>query len=228
MAAASSTDRARLAERLAGVYLLTPDASSVAFAAVVRTVQAALAGGVRAVQYRNKRATAAERLAQARALREATQAHDALLIVNDDVDVAIASNADGVHLGRDDGDIAAARQRLPSGLLCASCYADLDLAQRAVAAGADAIAFGSLFASTTKPDAVHAPLELLRQARRRFPDQRIIGIGGIGATNIERVAAAGAHAAALISAIFEAPDARGAAEALLQQFNRGRTQHDKE
>ena len=91
----------------------------------------------------------------------------------------------------------------------------------AVAEGADAIAFGSMFPSTTKPQAVRAALELLADARRRWPTRRVIAIGGIDGGNIRQVAAAGAHAAALISAVFDAADPGRAAAALVHTFNEG-------
>jgi len=218
------TERARLA----GVYLLTPDAVGRAFDRVLDVVEQALAAGVRVVQYRNKRADAPEREQQARALVRLAQAAGALAIVNDRVELARAVGADGVHLGRDDGDVRAARALLPDGLLGVSCYDDPARAARAVADGADAIAFGSVFPSSTKPQAVRAPLELLADARRRWPAQRVIAIGGIDGGNIRQVAAAGAHAAALISAVFDAHDPGRAAAALVHMFNEGQESHESQ
>jgi thiamine-phosphate pyrophosphorylase len=152
--------------------------------------------------------------------------HGALFVVNDDIDLAIELEADGVHLGRDDGDIAMARTRLPRQLLGVSCYNDLQRARRAVDAGADLLAFGSVFASVTKPAAVRASLGMLRDARERFPQQRVIAIGGIDATNIGSVSTAGAHAAALISAVFDAGDPGQAVRTLQKEFNEGLIQHD--
>src|SRR5512139_1322859 len=146
------TDRARIA----GVYLLTPDAVGGAFDRVLGVVDQALAAGVCVVQYRNKRADARERERQARALVQLVQSAGALAIVNDRVELAVAVGADGVHLGRDDGDVRAARALMPDGLLGASCYDDLERAAHVVTGGADAIAFGSMFPSATKPQAVHA------------------------------------------------------------------------
>jgi len=154
--------------------------------------------------------------------------HGALFVVNDDVDLALELQADGVHLGRDDDAAAAARARLPHALLGVSCYNEINRARRAVAAGADILAFGSVFASATKPAAVRAPLALLRQARSDFPHQRIVAIGGINALNIAMVSAAGAHAAAVIGAVFDTPDAAAAAKCLQEGFNQGLAQHESQ
>ena len=213
---------------LAGVYLLTPDAVGTAFDRVLAVVHEALAAGVKVVQYRNKLADGHERERQARALVRLVQSAGGVAIVNDRVALAAAVGADGVHLGRDDGDVRAARRALPEGLLGVSCYDELARAEQAVADGADAIAFGSMFPSTTKPGAVRASLELLRTARRRWPTRRVIAIGGIDGGNIHEVAEAGAHAAALISAVFDADDPRRAAAGLVHLFNEGRARHESQ
>lgn len=218
------TDRAALA----GVYLLTPDAVGSAFDRVLAVVDQALAAGVKVVQYRNKTADAPEREKQARALVRLVQSAGALAIVNDRVDLAVAVGADGVHLGRDDGDVRNARYRLPDGLVGVSCYDELQRAERAVDDGADAIAFGSMFPSTTKPQAVSASLELLATARTLWPTRRVIAIGGIDGGNIHEVAEAGAHAAALISAVFDARDPGRAAAELVHLFNEGQLRHESQ
>lgn len=204
-----------------GVYLLTPDADVSSFADVLRVLTIALEEGVTVVQYRNKMAGNESRPREARQLVKLAQAAGALAIINDDVDLAAAVGADGVHLGREDGDAATARKRLSDRLLGVSCYDDLARASRAVDAGADAIAFGSIFASTSKPAATTAPIAVLSAARERFADRRVLAIGGIDATNIARVAAAGAHAAAVIAAVFSAPEPRAAIRALIEQFSIG-------
>ena len=133
-----------------------------------------------------------------------------------------------MHLGRDDGEVREARLLMPDGLLGVSCYDEIERAAEAVADGADAIAFGSMFPSSTKPNAVRAPLELLKTARNRWPTRRIIAIGGIDNGNIHEVAEAGAHAAALITAVFDASDPRRAAADLLHRFNEGRERHESQ
>lgn len=215
-----------------GVYLITPDWDDTA--RLLAATAAALRGGVRWLQYRNKRAAAELRRAQARALRELTLTHGAGLVVNDDVDLAISSLADGVHIGRDDPDPRPRLARELTGkeageagmLIGVSCYDDFGRAQKAAAAGADYVAFGSLFTSPTKAAAVRAPLALLTRARRSA--MRVVGIGGIDASNIAHVSAAGAHAAALISAVYAQEDPERAARELIEQFNRGETEYESQ
>ncbi|MGZ8255766.1 MAG: thiamine phosphate synthase [Burkholderiaceae bacterium] len=218
------TDRTRLS----GVYLLTPDAVGAAFDRGLTVVEGALAAGVKVVQYRNKLAGERERERQARALVELVQSAGAVAIINDCTGLAAAVGADGVHLGRDDGDVGRARRTMRDGLLGVSCYNDLTRAEHAVVEGADAIAFGSMFPSSTKPGAVRAPLDLLSTARNRWPTRRVIAIGGIDRGNIIEVAQAGAHAAALISAVFDAADPRRAAGELLHLFNEGQQGHESQ
>jgi thiamine-phosphate pyrophosphorylase len=217
------------AARLAGVYLLTPDTDEHGFERVLEVTRQAMDAGVRVLQYRNKSASRERRGDEARRLLALAHSAGALAIVNDDLDIAVAAGADGLHLGREDDSLEIARAQLKNGrLLGASCYDDLERARRAVAAGADVLAFGSIFASSTKPAAVRAPLALLTQARERWPALRIVAIGGINAPNIGEVAAAGAHAAAVISAVFDAADPRFAAEELIRQFERGRLRHESQ
>ncbi len=205
---------------LAGIYLLTPDSRG--FETVLAVVEQSLDAGVRAVQYRDKTADEAQRIDRVCQLVALTHAADALLIVNDSIEIAMSAGADGVHLGRDDGAVADARRRLPHQLIGVSCYNQLDRARAAIAAGADAIAFGSMYPSATKPAALRAPVSLLSEARAAWPQQRIIAIGGINAENVATVAAAGAHAAAVLDAIFGAENPAHAARELVRRFDQGR------
>lgn len=200
-----------------GLYALTPDEPDTTMLAV--KVRAAIAGGATAVQYRNKQASAKLRQEQALTLAALCRSAEVPLLVNDDVDLALAVDAAGVHLGRDDGDLAAARRRLgPGRLLGASCYDRLELAERAVAAGADHVAFGSVFASPTKPGAVRAPLALLGAARKLGVP--IVAIGGITLENAPLAIAAGADAIAVITALFDAGDVAARARAFTELFTR--------
>jgi thiamine-phosphate pyrophosphorylase len=174
-------------------------------------VEAALEGGVRLVQYRNKQAPAPLRRAQAAELLRICRAYGAKLIVNDDVWLAVEIGADGAHIGRDDlhdGDLATARDALGSKrFLGVSCYNDLKRAEAAAEAGADYIGVGSIFVSATKPHASHASLEILAEARRRF-DLPVAAIGGITVGNAGQVVSAGADMLAVISDLFNAMDIR--------------------
>lgn len=205
------------AERLRGLYAVTPEESDTALLAA--KLRAALAGGVRVVQYRNKSQDRQLRREQAAALLELCKASGAAFIINDDLELALAVGADGVHLGRDDGDIAAARQALgPARLLGASCYNRLELARRALVQGADHVAFGSVFASPTKPDAERAAPVLFTEARRQF-DAPLVAIGGITVANAAEVIAAGADSIAVISALFDAPRIEDRAREFTALFN---------
>ena len=204
------------AGRLRGLYAITPDEPDTAV--LVEKLRAALAGGACVVQYRNKSTDKALRSGQAAALLALCREAGATFIVNDDLALALAIGADGLHLGRDDGDIAAARRALgPARLLGASCYNRLELARHALEQGADHLAFGSVFASPTKPGAVRAPLTLFAEARSLgLP---LVAIGGITAENAPQVIAAGADAIAVISALFDAPRIEARARQFATLFN---------
>ena len=185
-------------------------------------VKAALDGGTPFVQYRNKMASRPLRRAQAAEMLRICRAAGAKLIINDDVWLAVEIGADGAHLGRDDapgGSLAAARDALgPKRILGVSCYNELARAEEAAAAGADYLAFGSMFSSRTKPAAVRAPLEMLGEARRRF-GLPIAAIGGITLENAPELIAAGADILAVVSDLFDAMDIKARAEAYQELFN---------
>lgn len=176
-------------------------------------VGALLRGGAALVQYRAKQVPAARRHAEAAGLLALCRAHRVPLIVNDDLDLAVAIGADGVHLGRDDAPLAVARQRLgPDAIVGVSCYAEFGRARAAAAGGADYVAFGSLFASPTKPAAPRAPLALLGRARRELA-LPVCAIGGITLANAGQALAAGSDLLAVISDLAEAPDPQAQAAA---------------
>jgi thiamine-phosphate pyrophosphorylase len=203
--------------KLNGLYALTPDLAETA--ELLRRVGQALLGGVRLVQYRNKAADLALRQAQAAALLQLCRAHGATLLINDDLPLAIALGADGVHLGGEDGDLAAARAALgPGKLLGVSCYDEMERAREAKRVGADYVAFGSFFASPTKPAAVRAPLTLPAAAKAEL-GLPVCAIGGITLENARRLIVAGADLLAVISDLFEAPDIRARAAAYTSLFN---------
>ena len=201
---------------ISGLYAVTPDLADTA--ALVAAAEAALAGGARLLQYRNKQASETLRLEQARALLPPCRRHRVPLVINDDLDLALAVGADGLHLGAEDGSLAAARARLGAGrMLGASCYDRLELALEAERLGADYVAFGSFFPSSVKPAAVRAPLRLLTNAKRRLT-LPVVAIGGITLENAPELIAAGADSVAVISALFDADDVRGAARRFCTLF----------
>lgn len=187
-----------------GLYAITPEAAEAA--PLLAGVEAALCGGCRLLQFRDKASPMTERVARARALRALTRRHGARLIVNDDLALAALVDADGVHLGGSDGDLRAARAILgPDKILGASCYADFAAARAAAAAGVDYVAFGAVYPSPTKPEAVRAPLALFAQARQELP-AACCAIGGITLDNAPPLIAAGADLLAVITDLFSAPD----------------------
>jgi thiamine-phosphate pyrophosphorylase len=186
--------------KLRGLYAITPDGPG--SGALVGKVRLALEGGIALLQYRRKMISKEMRREEAGELAQLARAHKVPFIVNDDVELALAVAADGVHLGRDDADVALSKKRLPGKIVGASAYNDIDLARKAVRAGADYVAFGSVFASPTKPGAVRAPLSL-------FGNDLCVplcAIGGITLDNAPDVIAAGADLLAVISDLFDAPD----------------------
>lgn len=194
---------------LKGLYAVTPDLTDTAD--LLRRVEQALLGGVRLVQYRNKLGAMALRQEQGTALATLCHRYAARLIINDDLALALQTDADGAHLGREDGDLAAARAALgPGKLLGVSCYDDMARAREAGRIGADYVAFGSFFASPTKPAAVRAPLTLLAEARNEL-GLPVCAIGGITLQNAPQLISAGADLLAVITDLFEAQDIAGRA-----------------
>lgn len=198
-----------------GLYAVTPDTEDTAKLAGM--VSEAIAGGATLVQYRNKVATPELRFEQATTLLRICRDGNALLIVNDDTDLAVRIGARGLHLGREDGNIAAARARLPDALIGASCYRDIGNALEAKRQGADYVAFGSFFASPTKPSAVRSPLSTIGDAKRAV-GLPVVAIGGITIENTPQLIAAGVDAVAVITALFSAPSIRRAAEGFTALF----------
>lgn len=202
--------------RLRGLYAVTPEDPDEAH--LLSTVECALMGGVRVLQYRDKTHDSACRLRRARLLAGLCRQYNACFIVNDDLELALSVGANGVHLGSGDGSLAEARRALPAGaVLGASCYDDFERARAAVAAGADYVAFGAVYPSSTKPLAVRAPLELFRRCRVDLGVPSC-AIGGITLANAAPLLAAGADMLAVVTDLFSAPDIAGRAQAYQHLF----------
>jgi thiamine-phosphate pyrophosphorylase len=180
-----------------------------------------LQGGARVLQLRMKRTPLREALEAARAVAQACHRAGALLLVNDRVDLALLSGADGVHVGDEDLPPAEARALLGPGRLVGVTVRDAAGAARALAAGADHVGLGPVFATGTK--VVAAPtLGLARLAEEvRASPLPVVAIGGVGLANIEGVAAAGAHCAAVASDALLARDVAERVRALTRAFDRG-------
>ena len=195
-----------IARRLKGVYAITPKCRDLT--ALCAMCQAALQGGARLVQYRDEYSPPHERLNRARALLNLCRQYKAFLIINNDIDLALAANADGAHLGRDDGNIANARRYIGQQFIIgATCHARLDWAHAAIADGADYCAFGSVFSSTTKPQATHCPLSIITRAKIEGITP-IVAIGGITKHNAAQVFSAGADAVAIGAGLFNESNIR--------------------
>ena len=200
-----------------GLYLITPDDADTA-SLLARTAPL-LAAGATWLQYRNKTAGDALRRQQASALQALCVDAGVPLIVNDDVRLAKAIGAAGVHLGEDDGDIAAARVLLGAeAIIGASCYNRLELAQAAAVAGANYVAFGAFFPTRSKTGTRQASLNLLLQAASLGVPR--VAIGGITPDNARSLVEAGADLVAVISGIYDATDPVAAVHTYLQCFSR--------
>ena len=199
-----------------GLYAITEDEADTQ--RLLDRTALVLGAGAAWLQYRNKAADARARERQARALQPLCRKHGVPLIINDDWHLAAAIGADGAHLGSEDGELVAAREALgPTALLGASCYDDPTLAQRAVFAGADYVAFGAFFPSPTKPHARRATTDLLT-ATANLGVLRV-AIGGITPDNARPLLAAGADLIAVISGVFGAADPAQATRDYLSCFD---------
>ena len=196
--------------RLTGLYVIT-DAAVTDPQQLEAQVALAIRGGARIVQYRDKSQEHARRLKCAERLATLCHRHRVALIINDDIELARASGAQGVHLGREDGALERARARLPSdAIIGISCYDALDRAQAAQSGGAGYVAFGRFFPSQSKPEATPADPSLLIQARKML-ELPIVAIGGITPDNGRSLLEAGADMLAVINGVFGQPDIQQAA-----------------
>lgn len=207
--------------RAAGLYLVTEEALSGAWTSE-QIAGAALAAGVRIIQIREKEGTARRALEIAMALRGVTRERGALLLVNDRLDLALAAEADGVHLGQDDLPVATARLLLGPDALIGLSITDPEQLDAPDVRGADYLGVGAVFPTGSKSDARHTGLALVAAARAAV-DVPIVAIGGITRENAAETVRAGADVLAVISAIAAAPDPGSAARRLLEavQINRG-------
>jgi thiamine-phosphate pyrophosphorylase len=205
-------------DRLKGLYAIT-DQQLITEENFSESVEATLQGGTRIIQYRDKSNEQNKRLQQALTLRALCHQYHAICIINDDIELAKAVNAHGVHLGKDDFSLTKARQVLgKNAIIGASCYNDLDRAIAAEKDKADYVAFGAIFSSATKPEANVAGLDIITKAKQQLSIP-VCTIGGITQENIQQVIQHGADMAAVISGIFSASDIKQSSTALSRFFN---------
>ena len=199
------------------IYLVTDD-YYLNMDGVYRVIELALQNGVTLLQYRAKEYSSRKMLRDAKLLKELSRKYDVPLIVNDRLDIALAVDADGLHVGQDDLPMDVARRYLGEKIIgvSATCY---DEAKEAVLLGADYVGVGPVFPTLTKKDAKPpCGLEEMQRLKKDFPGTPLIAIGGIDLTNIKDVIKAGIDGAAIISAIFGSSDTSGAVRQFAQIF----------
>lgn len=202
--------------KISGLYSITPDETNTNL--LLAKVEAALQGGASILQYRNKLADHNLQTQQAKAIQALCKQYQVPFIINDSVELCAMLNADGVHIGADDGNIAEVREKIGANkLLGASCYNRFELAQSAQQAGASYVAFGACFASSTKPHAPVASLDLFKQAKAQLHIPTV-AIGGITLSNAPSVIQAGADSIAVINAIFGQVDVKTTTQQFAQLF----------
>lgn len=203
--------------QLRGLYAIT-DNTLIPAHRFIETVEQAIAGGARIIQYRDKSDNKMLQAEQAYALSKLCRKKNVLFLINDDVALAKHVGANGVHLGNKDTPMCIARALLGENVVVGiSCYNQLSLAQRAVSVGAAYVAFGSFFQSSTKPEAVLADPNLLREAKKTI-QKPIVAIGGITPENGQDLISAGADCLAVVSGLFAQPDVTAAARRYTKLF----------
>lgn len=207
-----------MSTKLKGIYALTDPNWMPTLNDCLKQVEQALRGGICLVQYRNKLATAAQRQTEATALHALCSDYQRPLIINDHLELAVQLQC-GVHLGQSDGSLQLARETLgPDAIIGATCHNSLEHAERAIAAGASYIAFGSLFPSKTKPQAQCADLSTLSQAKARWPDIPVTGIGGITLDNLSQIKTTHADLIAVVESIWNTNNIEQRARALKNRW----------
>lgn len=206
--------------RLSGLYGITDPQLLPNIDTLLSSVEQALQGGMNILQYRAKTASDKVKLQQAEALKQLCTRHQALFIINDDVDLAIKVQADGIHVGRDDLSITAVRKQLGEKMIIGcSCYNRLDLAIKAQRQGADYVAFGRFFPSQTKPQAIQANTALIKQAKLQL-DVPLCVIGGITSRNASELIDQGADMIAVIDDLFSTLDIYQQAKCFVKLFDK--------
>ncbi|MDX8405461.1 MAG: thiamine phosphate synthase [Mariprofundus sp.] len=200
------TDSAVAEKRVSGIYGILP--ADLDTDDLLGRAEAALKGGLRILQFRDKKSGYQRALKRAKALRRLTADYKACFIVNDSVQMALDTGADGVHLGRDDlQNLTQLRLEVGRALIVGvTCRMDAALARHVLRDGADYVAFGAVWATHSKPEVPVIGLPRLMKARQMFPDADLCAIGGIHAGNVVQIKAAGADCAAVISGLFAADD----------------------
>jgi thiamine-phosphate pyrophosphorylase len=212
-------------KQLTGLYVII-DTETLGFKGEVDAARKAINGGARVIQLRDKQRSKGELLAIAKKLRDLCRKFNALFIVNDYLDIVLASEADGIHVGRDDLPLPVIRKELPVDKVIGLSTSTVAEARKAEAEGVDYIAVGSIFSSPTKPKATVVGLERIRHVRKAISIP-IVAIGGINRQNIGEVIKAGADSAAVISAVLNQKDIESAARQLVKEIEKAAKSHRK-
>ena len=199
-----------------GLYAITPDSADLN--TLIQKTKSAIEGGAFMVQYRSKIQDRDVKMQQCAAILRLCREYEIPCIVNDDVDMCRILEADGVHLGEKDDNIAEVRHILgEDAIIGSSCYDQLDRAKSAQKEGASYVAFGAMFPTSTKPNAPRATLALLKEAKREIQIP-IVAIGGITVNNAHDVIKTGIDAIAVINSLYEAKSIKETAETLSKMF----------
>ena len=201
-------------ERLTGLYVII-DTALLEGRSPVEVTEQAVRGGARVIQLRDKEHNTGELITIAAGMKKICLEHDVLFIVNDSLDVALAADADGLHVGRDDLPVATARRLLPIGKILGTSARTVEEAKKAQLEGADYLGVGSMYPTATKEKAVVVGPERLKEVKQTV-DLPIVAIGGINMDNLGVVIEAGASAAAVISAVMRAADVEEATRKLVK------------
>jgi thiamine-phosphate pyrophosphorylase len=207
--------------RLTGLYVII-DTAFLKGRRPAEVTEQAVRGGAKVIQLRDKEHNTGEMVAVAEGMRKVCREHDVLFIVNDSLDVALATDADGLHAGRGDLPVATARRLLPVGKILGTSARTIEEARKAKSEDADYLGVGSMYPTTTKEAAVVVGPGRLKEIRR-VVDLPIVAIGGINKDNLSEVLEAGASATAVISAVMGAADVEEAAKQLVKIIEEGKS-----
>ena len=200
-----------------GLYVITPDMTDLN--TLIHKTKLAIEGGAFMVQYRSKMQDRVVKMQQCAAILRLCREYDVPCIINDDVEMCHILEADGVHLGVNDDNIAEVRRILgEDAIIGSSCYDQLERAKQAQKEGASYVAFGAMFPTPTKPNAPRATLALLKEAKREIHIP-IVAIGGITVNNAHDVIETGIDAIAVITSLYEAKSIKETAETFLKMFH---------
>jgi len=219
----SRLTRRQKMEQLHGLYVII-DTQTLGLKGEVDATRKAIKGGAKVIQLRDKQRSQNELLTIAKDMADVCRKSHTLFIVNDYLDIVLASDADGIHVGQDDLPLSVIRKELPVDKVIGLSASAVALARKAESEGADYVAVGSIFSSPTKPKATVVGLERLRQIRKAISIP-IVAIGGINRQNISEVIAAGANAAAVISAVLSQKDTESAARQLVKEIEKEAKSH---